>query len=252
MRTLALDLGNSTLFVGVFTGERLSRCFRLPSTSSTRTLVQELVARVGRKVDAIALCSVVPQRTDSLVAAVHRAYGIGPHILTADAAHGLTIDYRDPRQLGTDRLAAVLGAHKLHPPKHVVVVDCGTATTLTFLRRDGVLLGGAIMPGLGLWPEALARRTARLPEIELRLSSLVVARDTVNALRSGILRGHAGAIRELVSEGSREAFGRARPVIIGTGGLVTHFKRDRLFTATEPGLILHGLQFFASRQTTHA
>src|SRR5690606_11014716 len=162
------------------------------------------------------------------------------------------IAYADPTKLGSDRVATALGARKLYPNKHVIVVDCGTATTLTFLRRDGALLGGAILPGLGLWSEALARRTARLPEVALRPVKRVVARDTENALRSGMLLGHAGAIRELIREGRREVFGRSRVVVIGTGGQVTHFNRHRLFTAVEPGLILHGLQFFDSRPTTHA
>ena len=88
--------------------------------------------------------------------------------LTADAAHGLTIGYHRPGQLGADRVATAIGAQVLYPKRHVVVVDCGTATTVTALRSDGTLLGGAILPGLSLWPETLALRTAQLPRIQLR------------------------------------------------------------------------------------
>lgn len=268
MRTLALDLGNSTLFAGLFAGERLLRSTRIDvgrdrlippmrvgktKAGSGDPALQEALQRFARGgVDRAVLCSVVPARTQSLVKAVRATLAIEPQVLTPLSQHGLKIAYVDPAKLGADRVAAALGARKLYPRRDVIVVDCGTATTLTFLRRDGTVLGGAILPGLGLWPEALARRTARLPEVALRPASRVVARDTENALRSGILHGHAGAIRELIREGRREVFGRSRVVVIGTGGQVTHFNRHRLFTAVEPGLILHGLQFFASRPTTHA
>jgi type III pantothenate kinase len=246
VRTLALDLGNSTLFAGLFDGERLLRSARIDADRAA------LRRFIRGKVDCVALCSVVPDRTAALVKTVRSALSVDPLVLTPLSEHGLKITYTVPAKLGADRVAVALGATKLFPKQNAIVVDCGTATTLTFLRRDGTLLGGAILPGLDLWPEALARRTARLPEVKLRPAKCVVARDTEEALRSGILHGHAGAIRELIREGRREVFGRARAVVIGTGGQVTHFNRHRLFTATEPGLILHGLQLFATRQTTHA
>jgi type III pantothenate kinase len=86
----------------------------------------------------------------------------------------LMLAYHRPEELGVDRLATALGAQKLYPRKNVMVVDCGTATTLTLLRRDGCLLGGAIMPGAALWAQALAQRTAQLPEVKLQLPKQVV------------------------------------------------------------------------------
>lgn len=246
VRTLALDLGNSTLFAGLFDGERLLRSARID-------VDRDALRRFVRgKIDRVALCSVVPDRTATLVKTVRSALLVEPLVLTPLSDHGLKIAYALPAKLGADRVAVALGASKLFPKQNTIVVDCGTATTLTFLSRDSTLLGGAILPGLDLWSEALARRTARLPEVKLRPAKRVVARDTEDALRSGILHGHAGAIRELIREGRHEVFGRARVVVIGTGGQVTHFIQHRLFTAVEPGLILHGLQLFATRQTTHA
>jgi type III pantothenate kinase len=195
----------------------------------------------------VALCSVVPDQTASLVKQVRAATGLMPRVLDATSDHGLRTAYRQPEKLGADRVAAALGAQKLYPGKNVIVVDCGTATTLTLLSRAGVVLGGSIMPGLALWPEMVARRAAQLPQVALQTPKQVVARDTVGALRSGIVIGHAGAIRELVARSRAEAFGRARVVVIGTGGMAAHLKDQRLFTMTEPALILHGLQSFAHR-----
>jgi type III pantothenate kinase len=266
VKTLVLDLGNSTLFAGVFRDDKLLRSARidvgrdrlippakmaaLKAGSGDPALQLKKLAR-GR-VDAVALCSVVPKQTEKFIRLVQKTFGLAPKVLIPAANHGLKIAYDRPDQLGPDRLATTLGARKLYPHKNLIVVDCGTATTLTLLSRDGVLLGGAILPGLGLWPAMLARRTARLPEVTLQQPTRVVARDTVGALHSGILHGHAGAIRELIGLSRAEAFGRAPAVVIGTGGLVTHFKGQRLFTALEPGLILHGLQAFAAQNIHHA
>jgi len=250
-RTLTLDLGNSTLAVGIFEADRLVKHFRLPSDASA----QQLTRRVGKRFGAVALSSVVPELTPPLLAELEAALGLRPLLLTPTPTenHGLKIRYRRPAQLGADRLAAALGARKLYPQQNLVIVDCGTATTLTFLNRDGELLGGAILPGLALWPAALAQATAKLPSVKLPKATeelpTPVAKDTAAAIRAGALYGHAGAIRELAARGAREAFGpraTSRTRIIGTGGQAPHFAAQSCFTVIEPALTLHGLQAYAA------
>jgi type III pantothenate kinase len=162
-------------------------------------------------------------------------------LLTAGGSHGLRIGYRDPKQLGTDRLAAALGARAEFPRKNVIVVDCGTATTITALGRGGVILGGAILPGIGLWPDILAARTAQLPRIAPHRPRSALGRSTEEGLRSGIFHGHAGAIREVVARVRAEAFGRASAKVVGTGGHAALFARENLFGALKPDLVLQGL-----------
>ncbi len=276
MKTLVLDQGNSTLFAGVFRDDRLMRSARInvgrdrriprPKSSPEKTgsgLSSVGPAREGNpafqlqkltrgKVDRVALCSVVPKQTRRLVSLVKQTFGCESLVLSAKSDHGLKVGYHRPAELGVDRLANALGAQKLYPRKHVIVVDCGTATTLTLLHRDGTLLGGAILPGLAMWPAMLNQRTASLPEVALRASDRAVGRDTESAIRSGIMLGHTGAIRELICKSRVEAFGRSPVVVLGTGGQVTHFKEQSLFTHLERELILHGLQAFASENTAHA
>ncbi|MCX6934259.1 MAG: type III pantothenate kinase, partial [Verrucomicrobia bacterium] len=133
-RTLLLCLGNSSLFGGVAVGLAPLRPFRLPPHKLPRTR--------GR-LDHVALCSVVPARTSTLVTWCETHLRLTPSVLTVRNAPGLSIGYREPTQLGTDRLAAALGARARHPGKNIIIVDAGTATTVTALRRDGHLLGGA-------------------------------------------------------------------------------------------------------------
>lgn len=242
MKILVLDLGNSTLFAGVFRDDQFVRSARIVATDPALQLKK--LAR--GKVERVALCSVVPKQTAKLVALVKKTFGLAPLILTSTSDHGLKLAYSNPGTLGVDRVANALGARKLYPGKNVIVVDCGTATTVTLLHRDGTLLGGAILPGLGLWAEMLNRRTANLPEVTLSVPDTVVGTDTESAIRSGIMIGHAGAIRELITRSKAEAFGRSPVVVLGTGGQVTHFKCQSLFTSVETELILRGLQAFAS------
>lgn len=249
MKTLVFDQGNSTVFAGVFRDDKLMRSARI---AAGEDLALQLTKLARGKVDRVALCSVVPKQTPRLVSLVKKTLGCEPLNLTAKSDHGLKLAYRRPAELGVDRLANALGAQKLYPRKNVIVVDCGTATTLTLLHRDGTLLGGAIMPGLGMWPAMLNRRTASLPAVALHTPDTVVGRDTESAIRSGIVHGHAGAIRELIGKSRLEAFGRSPVVVLGTGGQVTHFKKQSLFTKIETGLILHGLRAFAFRYSAHA
>ena len=320
MRTLVLNLGNTSLFVGVYSDERgrpplrqfrsvatparhsspsdggsvsewssaqtpnvaasvsewppkpplshvrgyekiaahsasgLVACFRVPirDAASARGFARLVARRVLGPIDRAALCSVVPTLTAPISRHIQRTFGIAPEILTADAPHGLKIDYRRPRELGTDRLAAALGARVLYPKMNVIVVDCGTATTVTALRRDGVLAGGAIFPGLSLWADLLAVRTAQLPRIALRRPRAAVGRSPREAMASGLYHGHAGAIRELIQRVHAEAFGRQKAVVIGTGGHASRFAREKLFTVLAPDLILTGLRAFAASKHDHA
>lgn len=253
MKHLVLDVGNSTLFVGVFAGARLVTSFRVPvrTAATARGFAHHIATRVRQhgRFDRIALCSVVPALTPKILRHAASLCDVAPpRVLTFDAPHGLRLGYRVPAQLGADRLAAALGARALFPKKNLVVVDCGTATTVTALHRDGTLLGGAILPGLGLWPAMLASRTAQLPPVTLARPRAALGRSTVEGLQSGIFHGHAGAIRELVTRIRAEAFGRAAAVVIGTGGHAARFatKRDQLFHTVAPHLVLQGLHHFCA------
>lgn len=246
-RTLVIDVGNTTIFGGVFHGRRLVRRFRWP----TRDAGPGHWRRLGLVRRAV-LCSVVPQVTASVRRAVGRHCGVRPQLLTVAAPHGLRIGYREPDRLGTDRLACALGARALFPRQNIIVVDCGTATTLTALDRHGTILGGAILPGLGLWPAALADGTAQLPVVAPGRPRRALGRSPEEALRSGIHHGHAGAIREVASRVRTEAFGRAAVRVIGTGGHAARFASAGIFTTVQPDLILTGLKAFADRLASDA
>jgi len=238
MRTLALGLGNSSLIGGVFDSAQLIRSFR--RAPHQRPLVR------GR-FDAVALCSVVPALTTDLVAWCETQLGLTPRVLNARAAHGLTLGYREPHRLGTDRLAAAVGARALHPGKNVIVVDRGTATTVTALRRDGHLVGGAILPGLSLWGDAWPRAPRSSPASPRPgRAARSAAPRAEGVARAGPISADLGAVREVVARVAAEAFGRQRFIVMGTGGHAPALHGEGLFTEHEPVLVLRGLQAFAA------
>jgi pantothenate kinase type III len=121
-----------------------------------------------------------------------------------------------PDLTGPDRLLAAWAAIVLHG-RPVIVVDLGTATTVDAVDADGFFLGGAILPGFGLAAQALAEGTARLPRVELELPDEAIGVDTAAALQSGIVIGHLGAVRELVTR-MRERLA-SQLGLLGTGSV---------------------------------
>ena len=239
---LVLSIGNTSLFGGVFAPHWRIATFRLPPSG-----LMSLSRYAPKQIDRAIVCSVVPALTPDVVRFIRRTWNIEPELLTARSPHGLTLGYRKPEQLGTDRIAAAIGARGLFPRRAVIVVDCGTATTITALNPEGKLLGGAILPGMSLWPEMLARGTAQLPRVEIQPPKAAVGRSPEEAIASGTFFGHVGAIRETVARVRAEAFGRTRCVVVGTGGHAPLLAGEKLFTVIEPGLILQGLHAFAAR-----
>jgi type III pantothenate kinase len=253
MRTLTVAIGNTSILLGTFSGRRLERawrCSRTPQRAgrALKDAATSALESVRGSFDCIVFCSVVPKLTDTVVRLIRRRWKIDPLQLTATSSHGLRIGYREPNELGADRVAAALGAQKRFPKEDVIVIDCGTATTVTALRADGHLLGGAILPGVGLWPEMLITRTAQLPVVALQRPHRALGRSTHEAITSGIFFGHVGAVRETVARVRAEAFPGKTARVVATGGNASLFKREKLFDTLAPHLVLEGLVEFAQRQ----
>jgi type III pantothenate kinase len=248
VRTLVLSVGNTSVFGGIFRdGKRVAQ-FRVPivARATKREVHQHVLPRVRGTIDRAVFCSVVPVLTGRIAKEIGTRFGLTPQQLTARSAHGLKIAYRRPQELGTDRIAAALGARAVAGSKNVIVVDCGTATTVTALSADGVILGGAIFPGLALWSAMLASRTAQLPEVQLQRPRSALGRSTREGLQSGIFHGHTGAVRELVARITREAFRGGAVLVVGTGGNAAAVAREGVFSLHIPDLVLLGLNRFAN------
>jgi len=190
----------------------------------------------------VALCSVVPAALHSLRGASRKYFRSEPFVLQAGVKTGLKVRYRNPLEVGADRIAGAIAAARRQPGRNLIVVDCGTATTFEVVTAGGDYLGGVILPGVGVSAETLASRTAKLPRVEIARPESVLGRSTVESIQSGLYHGHSGAIRHLVAELTREVFGGERPHVVGTGGFARMFEEERLFDEVVPELVLEGLR----------
>jgi type III pantothenate kinase len=155
---------------------------------------------------------------------------------------GLRIRYRNPLEVGADRIANSIGAVALYPNRNIVIIDLGTATTFCAVTVERDYLGGAIIPGLRISMEALESRTAKLPMVEILKPEAACGRSTTESIQSGLYFGHLGAMREMVSLYQKEVFDGNRPVVIGTGGFSRLFQGTGIFDAEIPDLVLHGMK----------
>jgi type III pantothenate kinase len=103
-------------------------------------------------------------------------------------------------------------------------------------------MGGAIMPGVSISAESLASHTAKLPRVEISHPSVAVGKSTVESIQSGLFHGHVGSMRHLLGLIASEAFGGARPHVIGTGGFARMFEGEKIFDEIIPELVLLGLK----------
>ncbi len=247
---LCLDVGNTQLHGGVFAGDALKLQFRksthpLGSSDELGVFFAAVLRENGvdpREIAQVAICSVVPPAAYALRAASVKYFRAEPFVLQAGVKTGLKIRYRNPAEVGADRVANAIAATQRHPGRDAIVVDCGTATTFDVVTAGGDYLGGAIMPGVGLSAEMLSARTAKLPAVEIARPEAALGRTSVESIQSGLYHGHAGAIRHLLATLAAESFGGAKPVVVGTGGFARMFEAERLFDEVVPELVLLGLR----------
>lgn len=247
---LCLDVGNSQLYCGVYEGERLVAQFR--RTSSARASSDELglflltaLRENGvdpKVIQRIALSSVVPDMIYSLRSCCQKYFHQDPMVLRPGSRTGLRILYKDPKEVGADRIADAMGARKLFPDRNLIVVDFGTATTFTAITRAGEFLGGNIIPGVRLSLDALVGGTAKLPSVEIVPVETAIGRTTVESIQNGLFWSNVGLVKELVARMTAEAFPDDAPFVVGTGGFSHLFANEGLFDAVVPDLILVGLR----------
>ena len=247
---LVLDAGNSQIFGGLFEDGVLTVRFRKPSRMPTTSdelglFLRAVLRENGRdpsRVAQIAMCSVVPEIVYSLRSCCRKYFGLDPFVLQAGARTGLKIRYRNPLEVGPDRVANAIAATHLYPDRNLIVIDFGTASTFDVIRAGRDYLGGIILPGIRISMEALEKNTARLPNVEILPATELVGRSTVEGIQSGLYFGTRAVVRELTREIRDQVFGGEAPLVIGTGGFSRLFERDRLFDALLPDLILVGLE----------
>ena len=188
----------------------------------------------------VIVCSVsTAQRLRALEQWVQTHWSVAPRIVfTQREQLGVINRYREPKQLGVDRWAALIGARGL-TSSATCVVDCGTAVTVDALTEKGEFLGGVIFPGLRLLRDSLARGTEGIKATEGDVTDCL-ARSTADGAAAGTLYGLAGAVERLIDE-YRPTLGATMKVLLTGGDAPQLAARLRVETISVPDLVLKGL-----------
>jgi len=243
-----IDIGNTAIKGGFVAEGELKDTFRIASSqrASASAYRHTLATHLDdRTVERTGIVSVVPTIADKIARAVRYLTMLEPEVLKPAADDGLGMAYKTPETLGSDRWAAAVGAWNLFGSRDtsnnrpVIVVDAGTAVNFEVVDSGGTYRGGAIAPGPALQIKALARGTAQLPEITIRVPKKPIGRSTRTALQSGITLGLidqvAGMIKRITSQLGEE------PFVVSTGGLGSFLKENiSEINTCEPNLVLIG------------
>ncbi len=250
---LALDVGNSQIFGGLIedtsAGPKILFRFRKNSKGGSSSdeyglFLKQILRENGfnpENITKIAICTVVPDVMHSLKGACQKYFKQSPFVLQAGVKTGLKIRYKNPLEVGADRIANAIAATGRYPGKNLVIIDLGTATTFCAISKDKDYLGGSIIAGLRISMEALESKTAKLPSVEIVAPETALGKATIESIQMGLYYGHLGAMKEILARITREAFHGEQPYIIGTGGFSRLFERERIFDTEISDLVLFGL-----------
>ena len=221
---LTIEIGNSTITLGGVEGSDIRFECRINTdrvkTSDTycidlKTLF-EIYGIDMASIEGVIISSVVPQVLNSVRTAIRKLLNTEPLVVGPGLKTGLDIRLENPGQMGADLVAADVAALSEHKPP-LIVIDMGTATTMTVLDPNGAHLGGCVCPGVKISLEALTGNTSLLPGIQLDSPKQALGRNTADAMRSGIMFGTASMLDGMIDRFRAETGWDF--TIVATGGL---------------------------------
>lgn len=246
---LAVNVGNSNIRFGLYEEKKMIAHWKIGTNKDWTSDEFGMVFMCffsNMKLDvldveAVIIASVVPPIMYSFEHAIRKYIKREPIVIGPGIKTGINIKYENPRELGADRIASAVAAFELYGGP-VIVVDFGTATTFNAISSKGEFLGGAICPGIKISAEALYKRTAKLPKIDLAKHDVVIGRSTSVGMQSGIFYGYVGQVNYLINEIKRE-MNEEHIKVIATGGLAKFIASDaKAIDEVNGRLTLEGLR----------
>lgn len=253
---LAIDVGNTTISLAVIRNGKIKKVFALPTAVARADYKKALrstlasIKKSSRKIDAVIVCSVVPEVSNAIKPILSRAVGVRPFFVGYRVRVPLKNLYRKPKQVGQDRLVCAYAAMSLYG-KPTIVVDFGTAVTFDVVSAKGEYLGGAIVSGLRLAAESLFEKTALLPKTKLDPPKDIIGKDTDSSIRSGIFYGYGSLCDGMISRIAKKI--KQKPVVVLTGG---HVSKLTKFIKTphilDKNLIFKGIDLIYCKNHSHS
>ena len=221
----AIDVGNTNIKIGIFDGKNLITTFRMNSqivhTTDEYGLMLKQIPEVQgidlTKIEGAIISSVVPKVMESLHNAIVKYFGIKPIIVGPGIKTGIKLTSSNPKEVGADRLVDVVSGYEKYGGP-LLVIDFGTATTYNLVTADGSFSVGITAPGVKISAKALWEDAAKLPEIEIKKPSSILATETVTSMQAGLIYGQIGATKYLIEQVKKE-MGYDNLKVVATGGM---------------------------------
>ncbi|MCI8616519.1 type III pantothenate kinase [Parablautia intestinalis] len=224
---LAIDIGNTNIVIGCITQDKISFVERV-STDISKTELEyvvefktllELYKVKMKEITGCIIASVVPPLNNIVKNAMEKLFHISPLLVGPGVKTGLNILMDNPGQVGSDLIVnAVAGLKYYGAP--IIMIDMGTATTISVVDKNKNYIGGMILPGVKVSLESLVDRTSQLPRISLEAPKKVIGTNTIDCMKSGIIMGQAACIDGMIDR-IWDELGYQAPVV-ATGGLACH------------------------------
>jgi type III pantothenate kinase len=242
---LTVDVGNTTISLGVLSAKNVDALAdvetRLP-TKKLRKILNKVLNSLKKDFlfEGVIICSVVPPVLSTVKAVIGQNLKLKPLVVGRDVAVPLINRYRNPKQVGQDRLVGAYAAMKFYGIP-AIVIDFGTAITFDVVSGKKEYLGGIIVPGIRLSAESLFHKTALIPRIDIVKPGPLIGRDTQESVLSGIFHGYGAMSRGLIALLAKKI--KTKPKVIVTGGYTPQMKKyiAREITAVDRYLVFKGL-----------
>lgn len=245
---LTIDIGNTNIVIGKFSGEKLEFITRImtnPAETDSEYAAKiknilELENSDCKKIEGAIISSVVPPLTVTIKNAIKKLYNVDALVVGPGIKTGINLMVDNPAQVGADLICACVAAYNKYPTP-AIIVDMGTATKIMVVDESAVFVGVSIIPGAELSLKALSGGTAQLPQISLDNPGKVIAKNTVECMKSGVIYGNASMIDGMIERIEKESGKKAS--YIATGGyaktIITYCKNDLIL---DENLLLDGLR----------
>lgn len=246
---LVIDIGNTNTNLGVFADNgELQKSWNIASDTSRfedeyGILILSLLknSNIAPHIDSAIISSVVAPLCETYKTALEKYLNITPFILSHKAKLPVKIDLKQPKEAGADRLANASAAAVLYKLP-AIVIDLGTATSFDIVDENKNFIGGIIAPGLKIQAKSLSRFTSKLPKLKIEAPQNAIGKDTISAMLSGIVRGHAAMIEGMIEQCEEELGQKATVIATGGYSCVLFDTMKRGFDYINPSLTLEGLK----------
>ena len=221
---LAIDMGNTNIVVGGIDSTQTYFVERITTDHMKTGLeyavniknILEIHSIDKALVEGAIMSSVVPPLNAPISSAINKLFGFRPKLVGSGMKTGLNIIMDNPKTVGSDMIVDAVAVLKEYPLP-AIVIDMGTATTMSVVDKKGNYTGGIIFPGLRVSLDSLSSKAAQLPSISLDIPKKVIGKNTIDCMRSGIMYGNAGMIDGIIERMEAELGGKA--TVVATGGL---------------------------------